>query len=218
MRRIVLIGAGGLAAEMVEAIKKINRASGDVVYEIVGLVVEERYYREGMTTNGYPVIGTIDWLIDNKENVCVACAVGTPKERARIQRELTAKGIEFVNIVEPDVFIADTAVMGKGIYIAGGSSVSTYCNIGDGVILNGGVLIGHDTSIGAYTCMMTRADAGGRCKIGEEILVGAHAYIVPDRKIGNGATIAAGSVVFTNVKPNTTVLGNPARRMKELEN
>lgn len=218
MRRIVLIGAGGLAAEMVETIKKINRASGDMVYEIVGFVVEEQYYKEGLTNNGYPVVGTVDWLLDNKSNVCVACAVGVPKERSRIQRELTSKGVEFVNIIDPSVYVAETAQLGNGIYIAGGSSVSTYCNIGDGVILNGGVIIGHDTSIGDYTCMMTRADAGGRCKIGEEVLIGAHAYIIPDRKVGDGATVAAGSIVFTNVRPNATVLGNPAKRMKELEN
>ena len=35
--------------------------------------------------------------------------------------------------------------------------------------------------------------------------------------IGNYATVAAGSIVFTNVKEGTVVLGNPAKRMKELE-
>ena len=53
--------------------------------------------------------------------------------------------------------------------------------------------------------------------IGNEVDIGGHAYIVPGRKVGDGAKIAAGSIVFTNVKAGTTVLGNPAKRMKGLE-
>ena len=57
----------------------------------------------------------------------------------------------------------------------------------------------------------------GGCVIGNEVDIGGHAYIVPGRKVGDGAKIAAGSIVFTNVKAGTIVLGNPAKRMKGLE-
>jgi acetyltransferase-like isoleucine patch superfamily enzyme len=37
--------------------------------------------------------------------------------------------------------------------------------------------------------------------------------MVPHRKIGNNAVIGTGSVVLSNVKANTTVFGNPAKKI-----
>ena len=64
---------------------------------------------------------------------------------------------------------------------------------------------------------MSNTGISGNCVIGEEVDIGGHAFIVPRKKIGNRAKIAAGSIVFSNVKAGTTVLGNPAKRMRELE-
>lgn len=47
--------------------------------------------------------------------------------------------------------------------------------------------------------------------------IGGHAYVIPRRKIGDDARIAAGSIVFNNIKAGTTVIGNSAKRMRELE-
>lgn len=217
MKKIVLIGAGGLAAEIIETINGINCYSPEEKYEIQGLVVEDQYYQEGMSCIGYPVVGTLGWLLDRKNEFVAICAVGIPSERARIQKDLMSKGIIFESVIAAGVYVSPTSVIGRGAYLAHGCVVSTKCTIGDGVLLNGGVIVGHDTTIGSYTCIMTRSDVGGRCSVGEEILVGAHAYIIPDRKIGDKSTIAAGSVVFSNVKSGTTVLGNPAKRLKCLE-
>ena len=57
----------------------------------------------------------------------------------------------------------------------------------------------------------------GGCKIRYECMFGGHSYIIPRKKIGDRATVAAGSIVFSNVKAGTTVLGNPAKRMACLE-
>ena len=83
--------------------------------------------------------------------------------------------------------------------------------------MNRMVNIGHDVSIGDYTTIMPFTGISGNCKVGETVNIGGHAFVVPGRKIGDGATVAAGSIVFANVKAGTTVLGNPAKRMRELE-
>ena len=44
--------------------------------------------------------------------------------------------------------------------------------------------------------------------------LGARALIIPNRKIGDFAKISAGAVVFTNVKPGKTMIGNPAMVLK----
>ena len=52
--------------------------------------------------------------------------------------------------------------------------------------------------------------------IGSDVWVGERAMILKGVTIGDGAIVAAGSVVTKPVPPNTIVAGNPARVVKEL--
>ena len=59
--------------------------------------------------------------------------------------------------------------------------------IGDGVIINQGCNIGHDSIIGDYTTIMPGTGISGSVTIGSQVSIGGHAFIVPNRKIGNSA-------------------------------
>jgi len=54
-------------------------------------------------------------------------------------------------------------------------------------------------------------------KIGNDAWIGCMSIILRGVTIGEGAIIAAGSVVTKNVEPFTVVAGNPARVIKRLE-
>ena len=47
--------------------------------------------------------------------------------------------------------------------------------------------------------------------IGNDVLVGAYATVIAGVTIGDGAVVAAGSVVTKDVPPRSLVAGNPAR-------
>lgn len=49
----------------------------------------------------------------------------------------------------------------------------------------------------------------------DDVWIGARCIIMPGRKIGKGAIVAAGSVVTKDVEPYTIVGGNPAREIKK---
>tara|TARA_B110000003_G_scaffold273697_1_gene311984 strand:- start:821 stop:1435 length:615 start_codon:yes stop_codon:yes gene_type:complete len=51
--------------------------------------------------------------------------------------------------------------------------------------------------------------------IGNDVWIGAKSIILSGLKIGDGAVIAAGSVVSSDIKPYTIVAGNPAREVKK---
>ena len=53
--------------------------------------------------------------------------------------------------------------------------------------------------------------------IGDMAWIGARAIVLPGRKVGEGAVVAAGSVVTHDVEPWTVVAGNPARVIKRRE-
>lgn len=53
-------------------------------------------------------------------------------------------------------------------------------------------------------------DVFGKVTIEDGVYVGAYSQIMPGVTIGNGALVAAGSVVTKSVAPHTVVGGNPA--------
>jgi len=52
---------------------------------------------------------------------------------------------------------------------------------------------------------------GYNCKIGHDVWIGCYSIILSDVEIGNGAIIAANSVVTKSVPPYAIVGGNPAK-------
>lgn len=215
MKKIVLYGAGGFGKEVASIIEVINKYEHR--YELLGFIDDRPEYSENTVINGYPWLGRSEWILNHKEDVWCTCTVGNAHKKAKIQQNLTEQGVKFETIIAYGGFVGKYTSIGAGCVFYGGVMVSVNCTIGDGVVINQGCNIGHDAVIGDYTTIMPGTGISGAVKIGSEVSIGGHAFIVPERKIGDGATVAAGSVVFSNVRAGTTVLGNPARRMKGLE-
>lgn len=129
--------------------------------------------------------------------------------------------------------IGKRVVFYPGVWIAPGRNL----DIGNDVTLAGGVIIGTaglvkigDRSlIGFRTTIISGNHAvppnRGRIfeagfvrqpvVIGNDVWVGANVTILPGRTIGDGAVVAAGSVVTKNVGPFTVVGGNPAKLLRQ---
>ena len=82
------------------------------------------------------------------------------------------------------------------------------------------VSIGRNVSISAEVCILTadhdlqRTDFGSREKpvtINDYVFIGTRALILPGVVIGEGAAVAAGSVVTKSVAPYDVVAGVPAK-------
>lgn len=215
MKKIVLYGAGGFGKEVATLIEWINWKKP--TYELLGFIDDGAQFNEGIMINDYPWLGGSQWIIDHREDTFCTCTIGDVSIKSKIQEELTRIGVQFESLVAIDAFVSKNTSIGKGSVIYGGVTISVNCSIGNGVLINQGCTIGHDAIIGDYTTIMPGTGISGAVKVGSGVSIGGHAFIVPEKKIGDGATVAAGSIVFTNVKAGTTVLGNPAKRMKGLE-
>lgn len=107
-------------------------------------------------------------------------------------------------------------VLGKRVFINSG------CVFQD----QGGVSIGDDSLIGHNTVLATlnhdlrperRADMHpAPIVIGRGVWVGSNATVLPGVTIGDGAVVAAASVVTRDVPPRTVVLGSPARTARTI--
>ncbi len=74
-------------------------------------------------------------------------------------------------------------------------------------------VIGYNTTILAHEYLIKEYRLGNVI-IGNNVMVGANSTILPGVTIGDGAIIAAGSVVHKDVAAYTFVGGNPLRELK----
>ena len=196
-------------------IESLNRQNNR--YELLGFLDDGARFTRDSEINGYHWLGGSNWILDHKDEVVCNCTIGDAETKARVMTGLMEQGVRFETIIAPSVGIASHTEIGPGCVIYWNVGISVNCTVGMGVLLNDGVKLGHDVTVGNFTSIMPGTGISGGCQIGEQVDIGGHAFIVPGKKVGDKARVAAGSVVFTNVRAGTTVLGNPAKRMKELE-
>jgi acetyltransferase-like isoleucine patch superfamily enzyme len=106
--------------------------------------------------------------------------------------------------------------------------------IGDNVFINEGVIIaaargvtiGNDTKIGDFATIHDsdfhaitpdRPVRIAAVTIGRNVWVGRNVVVLPGVSIGENSVVAAGTIVTSDVAPNTLVAGNPARVIRELD-
>ncbi|MDD3030153.1 MAG: serine O-acetyltransferase [Alphaproteobacteria bacterium] len=101
------------------------------------------------------------------------------------------------------VDIHPAAQIGKGIMLDHAHNIV----IGETAVVEDNVSMLHGTTLGG-----TGKERGDRHpKIGRGVMIGAGAKILGNIKIGEGSSVAAGSVVLSEVPPHTTVAGVPAK-------
>lgn len=97
-----------------------------------------------------------------------------------------------------------------------GSQIIAYLSItiGPETLIGAGCLICdsdmHEVPLGSRSPIRTAP-----IRIGSRVFIGARCIILKGVTIGNGAVIAAGSVVCSDVAANTLVAGNPAVELKK---
>ena len=102
-----------------------------------------------------------------------------------------------------------------------GIEIHPGAKIGEGFFIDHGmgVVIGETTEIGNNVTIYQGVTLGGTGKekgkrhptIGDNVVIGAGAKILGSFKVGEGAKIGAGAVVFKEVPPYSTVVGVPGR-------
>ena len=144
--------------------------------------------------------------------VCIAREDG--KSRYMISKEFEKKGLNPINITSKQSDIHKSVKVGKGFIALPKSYINRGTKVGDYTILNTGSMVDHECKIGNGVHLMGGCYLAGRVTVEDFASVGATATILPDIKIGKNSIVGAGSVVTKNVKPNTVVVGNPAKFLR----
>lgn len=131
----------------------------------------------------------------------------------------------FAESLGDDVVIKHNAQLGAGVGLVVGSrsQLGHNCRIGNFVTLGSDVLMGPDvvimTSSHAFDDLAATIIEQGALPIrpvvvGNNVWIGTRVIILPGVRVGDGAVIAAGSVVTKDVPENAIVGGVPARVLR----
>ncbi|MBQ4119912.1 MAG: serine O-acetyltransferase [Clostridia bacterium] len=115
--------------------------------------------------------------------------------------------------------VSQKAARKTGIEIHPGATIGRRLVIDHGT----GVVIGETTEIGDDVLIYQGVTLGGTGKdtgkrhptIGNNVMISAGAKVLGPFKIGDNSRVAAGAVVLAEVPPNSTVVGVPARVVKQ---
>lgn len=209
MTDLIIVGAGGFGRETLMMIEEIN--ASEPKWNVLGFIDDNLCALDGINCEKH-ILGKIaDWEI--KEGVFFVLSIAEPHTKKVIAELLKSRGAKFATLIHPTSRLGKNTTIGEGVILAARTDVTTNIKLGNFVFLNVASQVGHDCIIGDYCTLFPNSSVAGGSVLGDGVTVGTSAATYPGVKVGEYATIGMNSAVIRNVKPNTTVMGVPAKRI-----
>lgn len=212
-----IIGAGGYGREVIplaSASLSASLASGEAE---LFFVVEGEGSAE--TVNGFPVLSMDAFLALAGERY-FSIAIGASDVRERIGKLCEDQGAAPFSVIAQNVVVLDANEIGEGVVLSPFVTVTSNAKIGKHFHANIYSYVAHDCVIGDFVTFAPGVKCNGNVVIEDHAYIGTGAVIkqgTPKRPltIGRGAIVGMGAVVTKSVAPGDTVIGNPARPLRE---
>lgn len=170
----------------------------------IGLVLRRQYFRRRLGSMGQGVLIDPGVDIDDPRNVYLDdfCYLGKPAQ-----------------LVAPEGYIK----IGKRCHVLARILGHAGVEIGNYVAVNGVILSATDSHQGGYRMSgpmlppEQRKVRYGKVVIEDDAFIGNFSLVMPGVTVGQGAVVGPHSLVVSNVKPWTVVMGSPARVIGDRE-
>ncbi len=205
MKKLVIVGNGGFAREVEWLVKKINAIKP--TWEFLGFIDN--------VINSEEVVGNDDYIVNHKDELYVAIAIGTSGIREKIYKEYKKNShIHFANLIDPNVIYSNRISLGEGSIICAGTILTVDISIGNCSIINLDCTVGHDVVMGDFVTINPGVNISGNVDLGSRCNIGTGTQIIQGLKIGMDTVVGAGAVVNKDLPANCTAVGIPARIIK----
>jgi sugar O-acyltransferase (sialic acid O-acetyltransferase NeuD family) len=211
--RIVLIGGGGHASDILGVIEDRNDAGGldGEPIDVVGILDDDAPSPRRFAGRGVTHLGPLSALA-SVDATHYVLAAGWPASRHALHQRISASHrLAAATLVHPTATVGRGVSLGEGTVVMAGVHLSPMVTVGRHACLSNHAVVGHDAVIGDYAGLMPGAITSGDTVIGEGCLVGANATIIEGRTLGPWAKVGAGAVATADVAGDATVVGVPAR-------
>jgi sugar O-acyltransferase (sialic acid O-acetyltransferase NeuD family) len=207
VERLVIIGAGGFAREVLDVVEAINRERP--TWDVVGFVDDGDPDEDLLEARGHQLLGGSDHL--ERLDAAFVIGIGDPATRRRLDERASSAGLLPATVVHPQATMASLVDLGPGSVVTAGVRMTTNISTGRHVHLNLNTTVGHDCVLGDYVTVNPGVNISGSCVIGDGVMLGTGAAVIQGLTIGAGATVGAGAVAVKDVPPGVTAVGIPAR-------
>ncbi len=203
MNKIVLVGAGGHALSLLEALPNPEC--------VAGYTAPER--SEAMD---------LDWLgtDDDAEELArkgydfhiafVYHGLPVMAARRRLIERYVATGSRFATVVAASAIVTRNSKIGEGAAILNGAIVNR-ATIGEHAVVNSGAIVEHDCVIGSNTFIGPGVVMGGAVTVGDDCFIGLGSHVKNGVRIGSGVTVAMGANVTRDLLEPGIYHGTPLR-------
>ena len=206
MREVHVVGAGGHGRVIFDLLRHLDPDCRviwhDDAWETMQVVapVEE--------------IRSVDSLFTAPVNTECFVAIGRFEPRLSLIGRLLEHGHQVVTLIHPDASVSPFAEIGAGGVAMAGSVIQTGARLGAGVIVNTGATVDHDCRLGDGVHVAPGAHLAGDVLVGDRTMIGIGAVVREGIAIGSDVIVGAGAVVVEDLADGRTVVGNPARIMR----
>ena len=202
MRDLFIVGAGGLGREAAWTVERINAASQQPLWRLIGFSDDDPAKATG-NFEGYPMLGSVEKASKDHPGASVFIAIGDNAIRRKVYAQL--RGHDFPAMIDPSAQVSPTTEFKHGTYIACEAVVSVGTEIGKFVIINARAGVGHDSVVGDFSNVAPGVSLSGHTTLGQDVFMGTNSCTAPGRKVGDGATVACGTPVLKDVEPGSTL-------------
>jgi acetyltransferase EpsM len=218
--KIVIVGAGRHGSELYSYLSDLF--GNDKTIQFAGFA-DDRHLRNefanswslGRIANLQPRLA-----VDASTEYGYITATGDNSTRCELVKRV--QGLCIPNLSPWTLRHAHT-IVGREVEIEGGTCLcpgvilTTKIKIGQHCILNVNSSVSHDCILGNYVNINPGVTVCGDVRIGEGCYIGAGATIKDKVSIGEWSVIGAGAVVISDIPPQVTAVGVPARVIKHRE-
>jgi sugar O-acyltransferase (sialic acid O-acetyltransferase NeuD family) len=207
---VVILGGGGHGKVVLDILRAADQ------HRIVGFIDADASLAD-TSIEGVKVLGGVNLLPKLRQQKIRAAIVAIGDNRVRLSyAKLVADAkLELINAIHPRAIVSPSAQLQRNTVIAAGATICAQAVLGESVIANTGCIIEHECVVGDGAHICPGAILAGRVRIGAGVMVGLGARVLPCLNVGDHALVGAGATVTRDVPPSATVIGTPARPMRQ---
>ena len=203
MTDVIIIGAGGHAAEIDEYIAYSQKVTVKMEFNVIGFL-DDNPANYARYNHSAPLLGGIkDHKVLRSNGYIIGIA--NLKYRRLFVDMFKAEGADFVSFIHCGAYVSRSAVVGGGSIIGPNVNIGPNVQIGKYTLINSRCSLGHDTVVGDYNFISPNVCFSGFTKVGDENLFGINSATIPAIKIGNRNKIAAGMILDQNIGDDSIV-------------
>jgi sugar O-acyltransferase (sialic acid O-acetyltransferase NeuD family) len=212
-KKLVLVGCGGFALEVLSYLKDISATVNDI----------NRVKVVGVVDSGAPRIRDAERILGHSiahwktiqevsvSGVKFVIAIGDSALRELNRLEITSVGGSFFTVIHPTAYVASTAKIGEGTIVCPFAFIGPFAKIGLNTAINTYASVGHDAETGPSATLSPYAALNGEARCGRAAFIGSQAVISFGKNLGENSKLSAGSILTTDTQDNALAAGNPAK-------